>query len=70
MQAPLARTTRVAAAKRGDALTPDIYTYAFVVDGTIAEGECFIVAYHLRKKEPQQEMIAHGRYLAADRLAD
>ena len=36
---------------------------SFVVDGTIAEGECYIVAYHLSKNEPQRETIAHGRYL-------
>jgi len=40
-----------------------IVSASFVVDGTIAEGECFIVAYHLRKQEPQRETIAHGRYL-------
>jgi hypothetical protein len=45
-------------------LTQHVITSAsFVVDGTIAEGECFIVAYHLRKQEPQRETIAHGRYL-------
>ena len=48
----------------GFELTQHVITSAsFVVDGTIAEGECFIVAYHLRKKEPQRETIAHGRYL-------
>jgi hypothetical protein len=45
-------------------LTQHVITSAqFVVDGALAEGECHIVAYHLSKKEPQRETIAHGRYL-------
>jgi len=40
-----------------------IINASFIVEGDIAQGECFMVAYHLGNKEPQRETIAHGRYL-------